>query len=378
MRILHVLNSSDPENGGTFQAVRELSAHQAALGHEVTVVSTGRDGSPLSSQGEKWIVFSVQWDAWKWSTAMQKAMAGMIKATDVVHLHTVWEFPVYYGHTLSLKFGKPYILSPHGMLDRWSLAQKALKKRIYLSWIGRSILAGAGAVHFTSRAESERSQLLPMKNKSIVIPLGVTLSDLGSPDQKAFYEKFPELAGNRFILFLGRLHPKKRPELAIRAYQKISAEFKNCYFLMAGPGEASYVLGLKEIVKGCGLENRVLFPGMLDRSLVLAAYRLADLFVLPSLQENFGLSVAEAMASGCPVVISPEVDLSEEVRRTGAGIVVAAEEGAMAESIRRLLEDSDLRKQMGDQGRRLIHERFVWDKVVLEYIEAYNSILKKT
>ncbi len=375
MRILHVLNSADPENGGTVQAVREMSAHQAALGYEVIVISTGRDDPPMSSQGETWKVFPVQWNAWKWSYAMQKAMPEIIREADIVHLHTVWEFPVYYGHAMSLRFDKPYVISPHGMLDRWSLEQHALKKRIYLWRMGQSIIAGAGAVHFTSRPEAERSRFMPMQDKAIVIPLGVTLSDFGNPDEKAFYHKFPKLSGNRFILFLGRLHTKKRPDLAIRAYQKISRDFKNHYFLMAGPGEVQDVLKLKKIVNDYGLQNRVLFSGMLDRSLALAAYRQADLFVLSSRQENFGLSVAEAMASGCPVVVSPQVNLSEEIEKANAGMVVLPNEEAMAQSIRRLLQNSNLREQMGQNGRQLVFERFAWNKIILEYIEIYKNII---
>ena len=144
---------------------------------------------------------------------------------------------------------------------------------------------------------------------------------------------------------------------------------------MAGPGEVQDVLKLKKIVNDYGLQNRVLFSGMLDRSLALAAYRQADLFVLSSRQENFGLSVAEAMASGCPVVVSPQVNLSEEIEKANAGMVVLPNEEAMAQSIRRLLQNSNLREQMGQNGRQLVFERFAWNKIILEYIEIYKNII---
>src|SRR3989338_3712851 len=263
------------------------------------------------------------------------------------------------------------------MLERRSLEQQAFKKQVYLRLAGQSILTGAGAVHFTSRPEFERSRLNCMENKAFVIPLGVTMSDLDDRNEKDFYEKFPELVGNRFILFLGRLHPKKRPDLAIRAFQKISWEFKNHYFLMAGPGAINYILKLKRIVEKYNLKEKVLFPGMLGRSLALMAYRKGEFFVLPSAQESFGLSVAEAAASACPVIVSPEVNLSEEIQKTHAGIVCLAQEHDLAEAMRRLLLDPHLRKQMGENGRRLVLGKFSWNKIILEYIEMYKSILNK-
>lgn len=376
MRILHVLNSTDLENGGTVQAVRELSAHQAALGHEVTIASVGKTGSPASSRGEQWSVFPVQWAAWKWSHPFQSALPEMIRAADIVHLHTMWEFPVYFAHVLCLKFGKSYVLSPHGMLEHWSLRQQRLKKRIYLLLAGRAVIVGAKVVIFTSDSESVNSQPAIGDAPAVIAPLGVTLPDEKIICEDLFYRRFPQLVGKPFLLFLGRLHYKKQPELVLRAFKRIAADFKDVHLLMAGPGEPEYVSQLKKIFEKEPIEKRILFSGALDRPLVFTAYQKAHLFLLPSLQENFGLSVAEAMASGCPVLVSPQVSLSEEIAKADAGMVIAPDEETLARSILRLLSDADLRKRMGESGRRMIHEKFTWNKVVLRYIEVYENVLK--
>ncbi len=250
MKILHVIPDLSPLTGGPVSAMKGLIAAQSALGHKVTLVSTDAGMSECAEEitGANTQLVRYQARAWKWSAGLSKCLSFFVPKNDIVHVHTLWEYPVFAAATACQRLNKPYVLRPCGMLDQWSLKQHALKKKAYFWLLGQSILDHARAIHFTSRSERSHSQYSGNEHKAIVIPLGVTMSDFDSPDENVFYQKFPELVGNRFILFLGRLHYKKRPDLAIRAFQKIGQEFENLYFLMAGPGEANELLKLKKII----------------------------------------------------------------------------------------------------------------------------------
>ena len=152
---------------------------------------------------------------------------------------------------------------------------------------------------------------------------------------------------------------------------------KNVHLVFAGPGNKEYIDSLRIMAEKFGILERVTFTGILNRQAVREAYHAASIFVLPSLRENFGISVAEAMASGCPVIISDKVDLYVEVREAGAGLVVASELDELANAIMQLLGNEVDRKEMGERGKRLIQDKFSWEKVSEQLTHIYNNIIVK-
>jgi len=209
-----------------------------------------------------------------------------------------------------------------------------------------------------------------------VVPWGLPEAAYsGLPESGAFRQRFPELDGKRLALFLGRLHPKKQPEVALRAFAQACRGDDHAALVMAGPGEARYVQGLRSLARQLAIEKQVLFTGPLWGPAVREAYRAASVFVLPSWQENFGRAVVEAMAAGCPVVVSDRVDLAPDISAARAGLVTAPTTEATAEALRVLLGDDALREHMGRNGQILVQERFTWERAAGELVGVYEDIL---
>jgi glycosyltransferase involved in cell wall biosynthesis len=177
------------------------------------------------------------------------------------------------------------------------------------------------------------------------------------------------------VLYLGRLHYKKQPDVAIRAFAKLRAGFPEAHLVMAGEGEAGYVAELRRLAGELGLAGSITFTGPLLGEEKLQALSAASVFLLPSLRENFGIAVAEAMAAGCPVVVSPGVDIAEEISRAEAGLVCSPEPGLFAEALAKILNSPGLSSSMGQNGKKLTSEKYRWTKIVGELTGIYAGIL---
>lgn len=377
MNILHVIPDLAPETGGPVIAVLGLAAAQAALGHNVSIASTnwGLKESP-NIEGIKFHLFPCRYDYWRWSPALRKFLMREVSNYDVVTVESLWQYPTYVAAKACRTRGVPYVVSTNGMLDEWSLAQKAWKKRPYLFLLERATLEGAAAIHATSKGEFNNSHLEGWNVGKLVIPLGINPSIYNElPDQSDFFNRYPALSGKRIVLFLGRLHYKKQPDVAIRAFQRACHDKENTCFVIAGDGSAEYVKYLERLAEDLGVRGNVFFTGLLQDEAVREAYRAATLFILPSWQENFGLSVVEAMAAGCPVIISKQIDLAGDIESAGAGLAVSPNAEENAEAISLLLESDQLRARMGKAGRKLVFEKFTWEKCALSFTEAMEDIL---
>jgi len=354
-----------------------MAEAQADIGHNVTILTTSNvtDELPLIPSVAVSGYFC-ELSNWRWSKEFARSLPGYVSRSDIVHIHTVWEYPTWAAMKVCRSFEVPYIIRPCGMLEHWSLSQSKVKKWLYLNFFINYLLKEAAAIHFTSLSESVNSNRFSAYFDKFVIPIGIepaSYEDLVTESQ--FFDRFPILKGREIVLFLGRLHPKKQPEVAIQAFGIACKVHPNTFLVMAGPGEPEYLAQLKTLTQRLGIENKVMFVGMLCKKAVLEAFRAATLFVLPSLQENFGISVAEAMAAACPVIVSHQVSLSSEVASFNAGVVCHAEVEPIAKSLVRLLENSALRKTMGANGRSLILEKFTWKRIANELTDVYADIL---
>lgn len=377
MRILHVAPDLAPASGGPVAVVLGLAGAQAALGHEVAIAATGagREESP-SVDGVIIRLFHSGFPPWRWSRGLGHFLARQVSGSDLVHAHTVWQYPTWAAGRACRLARVPYVLTFHGMLEDWAVSQRAWKKGIYLRLAGRGVLEHAAAVHATTDAELSASRGRIRAPGAFVVPNGLARSAYADlPPASRFGERFPALAGRRVVLFLGRLHPKKQPEIAIRAFHEACGGRKDVTLVLAGPSGPAYLRALRNLGDELGVASRIIFTGMLRGRMVQEAYRAASLFVLPSLQENFGMTVAEAMAAECPVVVSDRVGLASEIGRAGAGLVTPPTVGATAAAMARLLDDEPFRASMGRNGRRLVLERFTWERIVPDLMEVYRDIL---
>lgn len=378
IQILHIIRDLMPATGGPVTAVQGLADAQSVLGHDVTIATTYSADNYKLRGNFKIHAYPCQYNGWCLSFGLAKALPNLISKADIVHLHMVWEFPVLAAAKIAKKLGKPYILRPCGMLDKWSLSQSAWKKNIYKFLFASSILDNAAAIHFTLEGEKNNSWCGSNAKKRFVLPIGLSASEYQDlPERHAFFKRFPKLKGRRVVLFLGRVHAKKQPHILIRAFKKVYTSNPDIHLVIAGPGEKDYVAELKRLTKELKINGNVTFTGMLVGNAVHEAYRAAELLVLPSLQENFGIAVAEAMAAGCPVVVSNKVDLAPEISDAKAGLVCLPEVESTAQAMKQILEDKALGDRMGDNGRHLVLNKFTWDKIANELLVVMEDILSE-
>jgi glycosyltransferase involved in cell wall biosynthesis len=376
MKVLHVLPDLDPRAGGPVTAGLGMARALAEAGVTVRLAATdhGLVDPPPGALDIR--LFPCRFCAWRWAPEFQRWLAREAGWADLVHIHTVWTHPTRAAARASVRAGVPYVLRPAGMLERWSMTQGGWKKRAYAAAVENKTIRQARALHWTSEEERRRSAPFSELAPSIVVPHGVFVpepADLPPPD--ALARRFPALQGTRLLLFLGRLHPKKQPDVAIRALAGVRAEFPEAVLALAGPGQAAYVESLRDLARRLGLERSVHFLGLLPGTLVQEALAAAACLVLPSRQENFGIAVAEAMAAGCPVVVSPEVALAGVVSAAGAGWVAPATPEAFSEALRRLLGDEEGRRAAGARARQVVMERYTWPSVARQLVSAYEGLL---
>jgi glycosyltransferase involved in cell wall biosynthesis len=268
----------------------------------------------------------------------------------------------------------PYIVSIHGVLAEWSLRQKWLKKWLFLTLVGRRFLAGAARVHCTSAAELEQASRYLRPGSGMVMAYPIDLSSFADlPGTERALSEYPELTGDMpRLLLLSRLHPKKRPDLLIDAAAKLEGAGQPCQLILAGPGEPAYVAELQQLALERGLARRVLFPGMVSGLTKVSLFQAADVFVLPTSHENFGIVLVEAMAAGAPVITTRAVDLWQELQSAGA-VIVDQDAGQIATAIRSLIADLPAAKQRGQQGREWVFRELDRDRVIGAYERMYRD-----
>ena len=247
---------------------------------------------------------------------------------QVIVIEGLWRYPGVVA-LQELAGRHRYAVFTHGMLDPWfnrTYPMKALKKLPYWLAIERRVLSHAHRVLFTSSVERDLAgQSFPFSRwRSEVIPFGTAGPPGGDAAAQAqiasFYERFPAAAGQPFLLYAGRLHPKKGCDLLLEAYAEVARDTPLPRLVMAGPDQAGLTPQLQAFAAQAGIADRILWPGMLTGDAKWGAFRAAEAFILPSHQENFGIAVAEALSCRTPVLISREVNIFADVLSCRAGL----------------------------------------------------------
>lgn len=305
-------------------------------------------------------------------------LAEHIQESDLVHLHTPWAPSNQQVASLCRRMGTPYILTLHGMLDNWCMEQKRWKKKLFLALGGRRMLEEAAFVHCTAQEEQRQSSQHAPKARWRVIPCLVDLQAYEElPGPQLAYEQFPFLkTEGTELLFLSRLHPKKGIERLLDAVSSLTESSPNLNLWIAGPGDEEYLEHLKGKARDLGLEDRCYFLGMVRDRLKLSLYEAADLFVLPTSQENFGLVSVEAMLCGTPILTTYGVDIWEDLRDGGATIVETTSE-AVAEGISALVAKPNLLAGLGQQGREHVYRWLAPAHVTQQLIDMYQQAVGK-
>jgi glycosyltransferase involved in cell wall biosynthesis len=330
MQILYVIDSFSPATGGPPEAVRQLIKATRATGTQVEVVCLDHPeakflqdlGCPVHALGQSFLgryAFSPR--LWRWLVANAGRFDGMI-------MNGVWTFPGFALRSAARRAHRPYGIFVHGALDPWFNRRyplKRLKKLLY--WrLQYAVLRDAAAVFFTTKTERDlaATSFRPNYWKSVVAPLGIVEDEhaVQDPDREieAFYGALPGLRGRRFLLFLARIHEKKGCDLLIEAFARVADRAPEVHLVMAGPDQVGMQAKLQSRAEQLGIASRVHWPGMIGGEIKWGALRACDALVLPSHQENFGVSVAEALLAGRPVLLSYPVNVWPEIENDGVGL----------------------------------------------------------
>jgi glycosyltransferase involved in cell wall biosynthesis len=361
MRVLHVIPTIALEHGGPSHAVRIMARAVAEVGAEVDVVATSQ-GTPQGKEDPRraWVyeeggvtyrLFPQRAGSrWNFSLPLTRWLFGNVHRYDVLHVHSPFVYPTLSACLAARRANVPYLYRTLGILDPWSLRQKAWKKWPYYHLIERRNLLRSCVVHVTSEAE-----------RQAIIALGVTrekiaLIPVGIPSVR---RRTAPLAEWPFrVLFIGRLHPKKGIPLLIDAIKQLRTEGTDAVLDIAGTGEPRYVDSLASHVRGLALDDVIRFVGFAAGERKAELFARAHVMALPSYDENFGISVAEAMAYGLPVVISDAVAIADHVRAAGAGRVCrTGDVPTLTQALRELLSD-DARDACGERGAALVASEF--------------------
>jgi glycosyltransferase involved in cell wall biosynthesis len=306
-------------------------------------------------------------------------VGSLLRDTDVLHLHAPWLRGNYQVAQLARRSGVPYVLSTHGMLDDWSMHQRGLKKRLYMKWIGRRTMNAAAMIHCTAEAELAQARKWFDNPPATVLPYLVNLSVFeNSPGPEAALALLPESArGLPRLLFLSRLHEQKGVDILIHAAALLRDTGKEFVLLLAGSGEAEYESYLRRLVSELKLGDHVLFLGLLTGDLKLSMYRAADLFVLPTRHENFGLVLTEAMACGVPVLTTRGTDIWREIQSAGA-VISDSTPAEFARQIQTLLDDPADLSARGAAGRQWVHANLDMETLSRKYEGVYRSLIAES
>lgn len=381
MRVFHVNPSLDVSTGGPVAALVGLCTAQATLADmNVTIAASWKDPSELKladelrSRGIDVDMIGPCHGKLRRHPELSRAIDRHVAEADVVHIHSLWEEIQHQSAVHAARQGKPYIINPCGMLDPWSLAQRKWKKRLYMAWRLRRNLRRASAIHFSTHTESQCLEPLRLTIPRIVEPHGVNLKEfVDLPEKGTFRNKFPQLLGRPYIVFLGRLHPGKGAEMLVPAMARL--RHKQAMLVLVGPDQGGYKAHLDSLVRRHNLHDRVIFTGLqkgLDR---VAALADADLFSLPSAHENFGIAVIEALAAGLPVIISDQVYIHAEITAAEVGGVVPMNVDALANELDRWLDDDALRRAAAERTRPYVWGHFDWRQIALRWHDHYARLI---
>ncbi|MBT5365572.1 MAG: glycosyltransferase [Phycisphaerae bacterium] len=380
LKLLHYFPTTRLTEGGTVRVAIDICTVLANRGHDVfwltcddtDVPESWKNGEPNTPS----VICLGQFEkSGKRLTAEQLAVASKaIKNVEVVHVHAMWDPSNPQIAKICDSIGTPWVLSIHGMLDDWCMTQRGSKKKFYLATVGRRMVRTAAVFHTTAEEENRQASRWFKHNKVAIVPCIVDLEpykNVPSP-QEAFdvYGK----SDAPTVLFLSRVHEKKSIETLIDAIAIVKQRGSSIRLFIAGTGDEAYIKTLEERAKSAGVADETSFLGLVVGSLKLSLYAMADVFALPTQQENFGLVYPEAMLCETPAIGTRGTDIWKELQEGGAVIADRTPE-AFANAIETLVNDKEALDTKGKKGREHILQWLNTDTVAKGYEDMYKLAL---
>ncbi len=387
MRVLHVIPSIAPSRGGPSEAVLAMTRALRAEGVEADIVTTNDNGGPgllqvptgsMEDYAGTRVCLLPRWSPriaalreFQYAADFAPWLRAVLPTYDGLHVHAVFSYLSTRAMMTARSLGVPYIVRPLGQLDAWSLGQKKLKKLLYYALIEKHNLQHAAAIHCTSETESKHVHKLLPKARTEVIPHGIEpLPEI--PDAPARLRQQLALpADERVILFLSRWHPKKNIPLLLQSLSGMISE--RWTLVLAGSSENEYATHIHQLIREYGLEGRVRCPGHVQGDEKALLLQGADVFVLPSVSENFGVAVAEALTCGLPAVVTLGVDLAPIVRDLQGGVVCEANPVSLRGALKQDLCGNYNRLRLKEMAIKL----FAWGSSAQKISSLYSDAFIK-
>lgn len=328
MKVLHTIISMNPKFGGVTEFVNKIIPPLSLNGIECEIACMDDLSDPwikdiplqihALGKGKSNYSYSAEYGDW---------LKCNILNFDAVIINGLWQYHGWATYQACVRYKKPYFVFSHGMLDPWfkkNYPLKHIKKLIYWLAIERRVINSSRGMIFTCEEEKVLArQSFPLYHPNeYVSAFGTRRGEYTKQEAtRAFLEKYPELIGKKMILFMGRIHEKKGCDLLLKAFAALPNRAKDLRLFMAGPDTDEYAVSLKKLAQALNIAKFVIWGGMVREAVKWGAYQHAQLFCLPSHQENFGIVVAEALSTGTPVLISNKVNIWREIEASQAGLV---------------------------------------------------------
>jgi glycosyltransferase involved in cell wall biosynthesis len=388
MKVLHIIPSIATVRGGPSIAVIEMVQSLQNANCEVEIATTNDNGEtlldvPLNILHEyqgvpvrffarfspniaavREFAFSAGFTRWLWHH---------IQDYDLIHVHAIFSYCSTVAMAIARLQNIPYLVATHGLLCQWALEQGTSKKNTYLKLIEYSNLNHASGLHLNSQLEKQEIDDLYLKCPQFVIPHGLEVLELIPNANQRLRAYFQLPAQEPIILFLSRIHPKKGLEYLIQALAQIKD--KKFTLIIAGNGDSDYEAQINSCLHDYGLEDCSLMTGFVEGELKQLLLQGANLFVLTSYSENFGVAVLEALAAGTPALVTPGVALAQEIEQNDLGYVVPQEPTAIAKAIEKHLELPESEEdKLSQKARQFVLDNYSWDKIAQQLLTVYSVL----
>lgn len=358
MKVIHFIAGIDKKEGGTAEYMRLLGSE--LKNHIEIIVATGISSNPIEINGVKIKFFETSVSRW-FSMLKEFRLFLITEKPDIVHINGIWSPQNWGFQKVAQELGIKVIVSPHGMLEPWIMAQNPWKKKLGLFLYQKKAIQRALYLHATAQMEADSIRALGFKNAINIIPNGIDLTDV---------KKIKSNYGTRKMVFLSRIHPKKGIELLLETWRNCKAE--GWTLEIAGNGDQNYI---EKLIQSAQDLKNVKFVGAKYGEDKWDFLRSADIMVLPTHSENFGIVIAEALAVGVPVITTqgtPWQDL--EINQCGWWIPLSVRNLQKTIEKATLISVNDLEK-MGKQGSKLVAEKYEIKVVTNEIIDLYQKVL---
>jgi glycosyltransferase involved in cell wall biosynthesis len=386
MKVLHVIPSLGPLRGGPSFVLRNLAAGLVDRGIETHVVTTDDNGRerlkmPLNEvvvdQGVKYRYFERQLRPYTCSLPLARWLWKNTSSFDLVHIHAVFTFPSTAAAWSARARGVPYIVRPLGVLNQWGLQnRRRWAKKLSFRLVERGIFEHAELIHYTSDQERIEAEQAGAHASSIIIANPVDLKSIERQRHAgAFRARYPALKDRKLVVFLSRISPKKGLDLLVTAFSRLHQQIPEALLVIAGAGDTDLIQKIKQRVSDARLSDHVFWPGFVEGDEKAAVLADADVFVLPSHSENFGVAVVEALSYGVPVIVSDQVGIHREISSHRAGLVVPCESSALADALLEILSKPALRTELASNGAKLANTQFSREGILDAMVATYGRIL---